>query len=276
MSSLGTKIGKIIIIGLAVLLICEAIGLLFFVIGKISLPRKVAVVEVVGTIMESSPIIRELHTHWRDRRVAAIVIRISTAGGSMAAVQEIYREIERIRAKKKVVASLGSVGTSGGYYLAIAADEIFANPGTLVGNIGALINVQNFKDLLQKVGVEYEVVKSGKYKDIGSPLRKMTQEEREVLQRVIDDAHAQFLEAIKERRSVGEEVIEAVRRGEIFTGRQALNLGLIDRLGNLDDAIERAAKLAGVEGRPEVIRPRRPFRFFPRHIFGFLPSYFLR
>jgi protease-4 len=273
MNSLGIKIGKTIIVVLAILLICEAIGLLFFVIGKISFPRKVAVVEVVGTIMEPSSIIRELHTHWKDRRVAAIVMRISTAGGSIAAIQEIYREIERIRAEKKVVASLGNIGTSGGYYLAIAADEIFANPGTLVGNIGALINIQNFEELLQKVGVRYDVVKSGKYKDIGSPLRKMTQEEKVVLQKVIDDAHSQFLEAIVERRKLREEVIKAVSRGEIFTGRQALQLGLIDSLGNLDDAIERAARLAGVKGKPEAIRPRRLFRFFPRHIFGFLPLY---
>ena len=179
----------------------------------------------------------------------------------MVPSQEIYDAVQRVRNKnnKAVIASMGTVAASGGYYIAAATDRIVANPGTLTGSIGVIMETANVEGLLKKIGVEGIVVKSGKFKDVGSPLRKMTEEEHALLQAVMDDVHKQFIDAVAEGRALEPSTVQALADGRIFTGRQAKEAKLVDELGNLDDAIQLAADLAGIEGEPKVVEPRRRF-----------------
>jgi len=191
--------------------------------------------------------------------VAAIILRINSPGGAVGPTQEIYQEILKQRREGMVVvASMGSVAASGGYYIAVAADRIVANPGTITGSIGVIMAFPNVKKLMDKLGVSAEVVKSGKFKDTGSPLKELSQEERKYLQGVIDDVYQQFLEAVARGRNKDRNELKKIANGRIFSGRQAMKLGLVDQLGNLDDAIDQAAKLAKIEGEPKVIMGRRP------------------
>jgi len=203
--------------------------------------------------------------------IKAVVLRINSPGGSIGAVQEIYEEVNRLREKgKKVVVSMGDVGASGAYYIACAADKIVANPGTITGSIGVVMSLGNMEELFRKVGIKVEVIKRGKHKDIGSPTREMTLEEKKLLQRLIDDAYDQFLQAVIEGRNLDKSEAEKIAQGQVFTGRQAKDLGLIDEIGNFQDAVRLAGKLAGIPGEPKVIELPKPF---PR-IFDILSSRF--
>ncbi len=217
---------------------------------------KVALLEVDGIISDSERIIEQIRHHIENQTVQAFVIRINSPGGGVAASQEIYEEIKKIRQvhEKPVVASLSTVGASGGYYIAAAADKIVANPGSITGSIGVIIQIPNLSDLLQKVGIRSVVIKSGPYKDMASATRELTVEERQLLQRVIDDIHDQFIQAVAEGRGLSREQVETVADGRILSGRQALELGLVDQLGNLQDAIETAATMGGISGKPRIVR----------------------
>jgi protease IV len=195
-----------------------------------------------------------------DQSVPAIVLRIDSPGGGVAASQEIYNEIQRVREKgKKVVVSMGSVAASGGLYVAVAADTIVANPGTLTGSIGVIFEFPTVEKLLEKVGVRYEVVKSGEFKDIGNMARTMTPKESAALQVVINDTYDQFVEAVAKGRHLEEDSVRAFADGRIFTGRQAKEMKLVDELGDLQDALDVAAKMTGIETPPKTVRviPRR-------------------
>jgi protease-4 len=174
--------------------------------------------------------------------------------------QEIFEKVRLVRKKKTVVASMGSMATSGGYYVACAAEKIIANPGTLTGSIGVIMHFTNVEDLFKKVGLRASVIKSGKYKDAGSPFRDMTKEERELLQALIDDVHEQFVEAVSGSRTLDKEKVKEIADGRIFTGRQAVGLKLVDELGDLEHAAEVAATLAQLEGKPELVYPREERR----------------
>ncbi|MCS6896927.1 MAG: signal peptide peptidase SppA [Nitrospira sp.] len=224
---------------------------------------RIALIRVEGIILDSQETIEELRRFGENPAVKAIVLRIDSPGGGVVPSQEIHDEIKRIRARnnKAVVASMGSVAASGGYYIAVATDRIVANPGTLTGSIGVIMETANIEGLLQKIGVEGVVIKSGKYKDVGSPLRKMSDEERGLLQSVMDDVHKQFIEAEAEGRAIELTDAQALADGRIFTGRQAKDAKLIDELGGLGDAIQLAADMVGIEGPPKVVEPRRRFSF---------------
>jgi len=216
--------------------------------------EKVAIIDIIGAISNSELIIEHIHRYRDDRSVKAIVLRIDSPGGSVAPVQEIYSELNKL--EKPIVASMGGTAASGGYYIACAADQIFANPGTLTGSIGVIMQFMKMKGLYDKVGLDQEVVKSGEFKDFGSPVRSLTDKERALLQETIDDVHTQFVDAIFEGRSdhlVREEIV-ALADGRIFSGRQALESKLVDRLGNLPDAIDLAAELGGIVGVPKITR----------------------
>ena len=222
---------------------------------------KVAVIRIEGVIMDSRDTIQELR-HYRDNpTVKAIVLRIDSPGGGVVPSQEIYSEVQKTRAKGRVklVASMGNLAASGGYYIAAATDKIVANPGTLTGSIGVIMELANVKGLLEKVGVESVVIKSGRYKDMASPFRAMTEEDRALLQGVLDDVHAQFIEAVANGRSLKIEQVRTVADGRIFTGRQAKSVSLVDEIGDLQDAIKLAAQLVGIPGEPRVIETRRRF-----------------
>ena len=242
------------------------LGLLFLV--NILLPDldfsgedRIALIRIEGVILDAQETLGELKKFSENPTVKAIVLRIDSPGGGVVPSQEIYDAVRRVRTKsnKAVIASMGSVAASGGYYIAAATDRIVANPGTLTGSIGVIMEMANFEGLLQKIGVEGVVVKSGKYKDVGSPLRKMSDEERGLLQAVMDDVHKQFIEAVAEGRSLEVPEVQALADGRIFTGRQAKAAKLVDELGNLDDAIQLAADVVGIEGEPKVIEQRRRF-----------------
>ena len=230
--------------------------------GSASMGQKVAVIDVTGIISKSDATIKLIHAYRDDPSIKAIVMRIDSPGGSVAPVQEIYTELEKI--EKPIVASMAGSAASGGYYIACAADTIFANPGTLTGSIGVIMQFTRMKGLYDKVGLEHQVIKSGQFKDTGSPFRTLTEEEQAVLQATVDDVHNQFVDTIAQARSnllTRAEVVE-LADGRIFSGRQALDSKLIDQLGNLPDAIKIAGELGGIEGKPKVLRKQKKTSLF--------------
>jgi protease-4 len=220
---------------------------------------KVGVVEVGGVITDSREVIQQLKDFRADDSIRAIVLRINSPGGVVGPAQEIHREVVKTTAQKKVVASMGAVAASGGYYVAAGADGIMASPGTITGSIGVIMEYTNFEELLKKIGLAPVVVKSGVLKDMGSPVREMTAEERDVLQAFVAELHGQFVAAIAEGRGLETAAVERLADGRIYTGETAQGLGLVDRIGNLEDAVEWAGRLAGETGPVTAVygRPRR-------------------
>jgi protease-4 len=225
--------------------------------GTFAFGDRIAVVEITGVITQSEEAIKEIHQFLDDDGVKAIVLRIDSPGGGVGPSQEIHREIVKARKKKKIVASMGSVAASGGYYIACASDLIVANPGTLTGSIGVVMQFSNFDELLKKIGIKGFVLKSGEHKDIGSPFREMTPEEKKIMQEVLDKVHQQFIQAVAEGRKLDRATVVEVADGRIFTGEQAKDHGLVDQMGNLQDAIDAVAKMVGIEGKPTVVYPER-------------------
>ena len=233
--------------------------------------EKVGIIRVEGVILDSRNVIDELKTYAKDSSIKAVVIRIDSPGGAVAPAQEIYKEIVKLKKEKKVVASMGSVAASGGYYIACPADKIVANPGTLTGSIGVIMEIPNIEGLMKKIGVETKVIKSGKHKDIASMFKSMSEEERKILQSVLDDVHDQFIRAVSEGRDMKYENIKELADGRIFTGKKAKELGLVDTLGNLDDAVNLAGKLSGIKGEPSVVSKKEKLSIW-NLISGNLPS----
>ena len=254
---LKRKIFWFIVGGLALLFLVNVL----FPDFDLSTEDRIALVRVEGVILDSQSTVTELKRFGENPSIKAIVLRIDSPGGGVVPSQEIYDAVQRVRNKhsKAVIASMGTVAASGGYYIAAATDRIMANPGTLTGSIGVIMETANVEGLLKKIGVEGIVVKSGKFKDVGSPLRKMTDEEQALLQSVMDDVHKQFIDAVAQGRAMEVSAVQALADGRIFTGRQAKEAKLVDELGNLEDAIQLAADLAGIEGEPKVVEPRRRF-----------------
>jgi protease-4 len=257
---------KRVLIGLGVIaaLLIFFFTILFFIgryaggkSGRFAFGDRIAIVEVKGVITQSSGIIEELEQYLEDDGVKAIILRIDSPGGGVGPAQEIHREVLKIKSKKKVVTSMGSVAASGGYYIASASDLIVANPGTITGSIGVIMQFSNLEELLKKIGIKGVVIKSGEHKDIGSPFREMTPEEKRIMQEVLDNVHQQFIQAVAEGRKLDRSRVVQIADGRILTGEQAKNLGLVDRMGNLQDTIDIAAKLVGIEGKPNVLYPRR-------------------
>lgn len=224
---------------------------------------RVAVVKVEGIILDVQDLLDDLKAYRENPSVRAVVVHVNSPGGVVGPTQEVHQALLRLReAGKPVVASLGAVAASGGYYIAVAADRILANPGTLTGSIGVIMQMANLETLMKKVGVDYVVVKAGEYKDIGNISRAMTPEERRVLQALLDDVHAQFVTAVAEGRKLDREQVLQFADGRIVSGAQAKALAMVDELGGLEDAIDEAARLAGIPTPPAVIRPRERFSIF--------------
>lgn len=243
---------------------------------------KIAVVNILGPIRasmkssdpfarDSEKIVKRLKKINENASVKAVVLRINSPGGTVAAVQEIYSELLKMKKNGKfIVASFSDIAASGGYYIACGADEIVAQPGTLTGSIGVILEIGNFSELMKKIGVKIETVKSGKHKDIGNFSREMTIEERKILQDLINNAYEQFLSAVVTGRKLDEAKARKLADGRIFTGAQAKSEGLVDMLGGLDDAIEKAKKLAGIKGEVKIISDSDQWD----KIFEFIPAGF--
>ncbi len=226
---------------------------------NIPIGERIALVRVEGPILDSKDVIDELKGHVKDPSIKAIVLRIDSPGGAVAPSQEIYEEIRKAVTKKKIVVSMGSVAASGGYYIAAPATRIVANPGTLTGSIGVIMEIPNVEGLMNKIGVKTEVIKSGRHKDIASVFRGIKKEEREILQGVLDNVHEQFIKAVAEGRKMLIEDVKRIADGRVFTGEQALKAGLVDEIGNLEDAVKAAAKLTGIKGEPSVVSKEERF-----------------
>ncbi len=227
-------------------------------LAGLSVGDRVALVNIEGVLLAPGSIVDELNEYADDSSIKAIVLRIDSPGGGVVVAQEILSAVQNAKDEgKKIVASMGSVAASGGYYIAAGADRIVANPGTLTGSIGVKIELANFEKLLEKIGIKGMVIKAGKYKDIGSPYREMTEAEKRHLQGVIDDTHEQFIEAVAKGRGMTIRDVRKIADGRVFTGRQALRLKLVDEMGDLAASIQVAADLAGIEGKPRVTRKRK-------------------
>lgn len=253
---------------------------LFFVISVVliaslfgrspSLPSSahIAVIPIEGPILNSDEAVRNLLDFRNDPSVKAVVLRVDSPGGGVGPSQEIFAEVEKTVAVKPVVVSMGSVAASGGYYVSAPANRILANPGTLTGSIGVIMEFTNIEDLLGKVGLHNEVIKSGELKDIGSPVRPMTSKDRAVLQALIDDVHQQFVASVAKGRKMDPGKVAELADGRIYTGRQAKEYGLVDEIGTLQDAIRVAGQLGGIEGEPDVVYPPEPEPRLIRYLFS--------
>jgi len=227
----------------------EGIGIL----GK----DAVAVVSVEGVIEDSRDTVRSLDRLADTQGVRAVVLRVDSPGGGVAPSQEIYDAVLRVHEKKPIIASLGNLAASGGYYIASGCDSIVANPGTLTGSIGVVMQMANVTELLKKLGLQGVIVKAGKFKDIGSPLRDMTDEERRLLEGLLENVHTQFISAVAKGRKLAPEQVRALADGRVYSGEQARDLKLVDRLGGLRDAVQLAAERAGISGEPHWIEIQR-------------------
>lgn len=253
-----------VILGLLLLLL---VFFIFFLLayflgiftGKRSLPLadSIGVLNLEGVLRSSQEFARQAEEFGRDDGIKAVVVRIDSPGGGVAASQEIYASLAELKKKKKVVVSMGSVAASGGYLVACAADKIVANPGTITGSISAIMHFANAESLMEKIGLKSSVVKSGKFKDIGSPVRPMTTEEQALIQDLVDDTYDQLLEVISRDRKIPREALKQLADGRVFTGRQAQKLRLVDDLGDMGHAVRMAGKLAGIKGTPELVYPTK-------------------
>jgi len=248
-------------------------------IGKGSLwgmGEKVGVVEVKGLITDSRLVLKQLEKYHKDPRIKAIVVRVNSPGGAVSPSQDIMREMEKIRKDKKIVASMGTLAASGGYYVSLGADLIMASPGTATGSIGVIIKLSNVEQLTKKLGLDFFSLKSGAYKDAGTPFRQMTPEERAYLQRLIDNIYTQFLKDVARARKMTLAKAKSLADGKVYTGEEAKQLGLVDELGNLPDAIERAGRLAGIKGKVEAVYPEKEGFSLLRLLLGQDPEESLR
>jgi len=241
---------------LAVLFFLGLSGIVLALLGKgtfFSPRERVGVVEIKGLLTDSRTVIKQLDRYRDDDSIKAIVLRINSPGGAVGPAQEILREVERIRAKKKIVASLGTVAASGGYYIASGANLIMANRGTVTGSIGVIMQFTNVEGLTKKIGLDLFNLKAGRYKDAGSPLRPMTPEDKAYLQGLLDNIYQQFLSDVAHNRKIPLAQMKTLAEGRIYTGEEAKQAGLVDEFGNLPDAIERAGRLGGIKGKVTAV-----------------------
>ncbi len=257
-------------------LLLLGVGVLFFLVityftrdgVDFSAKDKVGIVIIRGFIGDSKDTVDKLDEYARDESIKAVVLRLETPGGAIVPSQEIYEKVLKVKAEKSVVASMGTVAASGGYYIACAADRIVANPGTITGSIGVIAQFSQVEELMKKIGLKATIIKSGKYKDVGSPVREMTEDEKRIIQALIDDIYEQFVEVVVENRNIPKEKITNIAGAKAFTGRQALEFGLVDELGTMEYSVDLAAKLAGIEGEPDVVYPKERRGGLLRYILG--------
>jgi protease-4 len=244
----------------AVISVCAMIvyfGLISYFDRGVTIGDAVAVVDIQGEIYYDRWKLSEIESHRENDKVKAVVLFINTPGGGVAASQALHRAVLDLRLEKPVVAFMASVAASGGYYVACAADSIVTTEGTLTGSIGVIASFMRTEELYQKIGLEVTVIKTGRYKDVGSPYREMTDSDKAYIGRLLEEVYQQFLSAVSETRGIPLEEVTDLAEGRLFTGEQAVELGLADRMGSYEDAILLAARMGGIEGEPDVVKKRR-------------------
>ena len=236
----------------------------------------IGIIEIEGTILDSKDIVNSLHNFNHRDDIKAIVLRLNTPGGSVAPSQEIYEKVKKISIenKKPIVTSIGSLAASGGYYIAIGSDMIIANPGSITGSIGVIINFPIAKELVDKIGLKFKTFKSGELKDAGSPFRESTQKENIFFQNIVDDLHLQFVTEVSQQRKINIEIINKYADGRIFTGKEAYELGLIDSIGTFEDALNISKNLANISGKSKLIYPKKERTEILRMLFGETSTWF--
>ena len=254
------------------------VGVLVFIIivsvipwkNTLSSGPKVGIIEINMPITISKNIVEDLNYFNEKSNIVAIVVRLDTPGGGVAASQEIYEKVKKIADKstKPIIASMGGVAASGGYYIALGADTIIANPGTATGSIGVIMSYPIIDELMDKIGVQYETIKSGKLKDSGSFFRQITEEERVYFQGLIDDLHSQFEMVVSKERNMPIKEVGKYATGRVFSGKQAVHAGLIDILGTFEDAVYLAAQTAGYVDTPEIVYPPKEKKGLMDVLFG--------
>ncbi|GJM16609.1 MAG: multidrug transporter [Thermodesulfobacteriota bacterium] len=238
-------------------------GLLLSGESSFSSGDKVAVLRVEDVILDSQIYLESIESITEDDDIKALVVRIDSPGGAVGPSQEIFSELKQLGNELPIVASIGGVGASGGYYIACAAEKIYANPGAITGSIGVIAQFASYEKLLDWAKIDVEVIKSGKYKDVGSAFREMNNEDKQYIQQLIDNVYDQFKAAVASSRDLDPKQIDRVADGKIYTGEQALNLKLIDELGTINDAVITAGELGGIEGKPEVVNfPKKRSKLF--------------
>jgi protease-4 len=249
------------VIVLAGLFLVYFVSLVFMVPEDESLGtsgERVAMIELTEPILDSQNIVRQFKKYRENRAIRAIVFRVDSPGGGVSASQEIYEEVKKTRnSGKPVVVSMGSVAASGGYYVSCGASKIVANPGTLTGSIGVIFQFLHFNELMNKIGIDASTFKTGKYKDIGSPFRKTTEDEKKFFDQLLGDVYNQFVDVVAKERKMDRKRVVQYADGRVFTGRQAFEYGFVDTLGTLEDAITIAAKLGDISGKPKVVKERK-------------------
>ncbi len=221
----------------------------------------IGVIEIEGPITSSKKTVRNIKQFAEDQTISGILVRVDSPGGGVAASQEIYEELKKTKLNKKVVVSMGALAASGGYYVSLPADIIVANPGTITGSIGVIMQFPIFEELMKKIGLDYEVIKSKEHKDIGSPFRKMNEKDKKILQDVVTDVYDQFVQATVEARNIPPDSVLKFADGRIITGRQAKHIGLVDTLGTFEDAVRILGDLLNIE-KPNLVYPPKRLSFF--------------
>lgn len=219
--------------------------------------NRIGVIEIRGAITNASEVLKTIKEFRKDHTIKAILVRIDSPGGGVGPSQEIYRELKRTAGSKPIVASLGGVAASGGYYVASAANRVVANPGTVTGSIGVIMYLPMLRDLFGKIGYEMVTIKSGRYKDIGNPAREMTPEEKEIMQASMDEAHRQFIRDVAAGRRLPEDKVREIADGRIILGQTAKELGLVDELGNFEDAVDVAVSLGQIRGEADLVYAKK-------------------
>jgi len=239
-----------------------AVATIFTGRNELTVSSGVGLVQVKGLIIDPLETVKQLHDLGKDDKVKSVLLRIDSPGGVVGPSQEIWSAVKKLKGRKPVIVSMGSVAASGGYYIAVPASLIYANPGTITGSIGVLMKFANLEGLMGKVGMKSFTLKTGKYKDVGSTARTMSEEEKTMLQAVIENTHSQFVKAVAEGRKLPEEKVRQIADGRIFSGEQALEHKLIDRLGTMEDALIEAGRLGGISGEPQIINPPKKKHLF--------------
>jgi protease-4 len=230
--------------------------------------EKIAVVELKGVIVESENIVKQFKKYQNDKSIKAILLHVESPGGGVVASHEIYESVRQARQSgKPIIVSMGSVAASGGYYVSCGANLIVANPGTLTGSIGVISQFLRLDPMLQKVGVEMNTIKSGKYKDAGNPFREMTKEDKIYFQDLMDDVHRQFISIVEKERKLDHAKLIGFADGRVFTGEQAKKMGLVDSLGTFEDAVKITGRIAGIKGEPSIVKEQKRKTFIEK-IFG--------
>jgi protease IV len=236
---------------------------------------RIGVVDLDGVILSPQPVVGQLKKFADDSSIKAIILHVNSPGGGVAASEEIYREVKRVRAqkKKKVVVSIETVGASGAFYVASAADKIYANQGSIVGSIGVIAQWVNYGDLLKWAKLKDVVIKTGEFKDTGNPARDLTPAEQAYMQSLIDNMFGQFIQAVSDGRGLRYDDVKAIANGKVWTGEQAKSMKLIDSIGDFEKVVDDTAKSVGIIGEPTLVRPEKDRRTLLDLLLGDVSQY---